>query len=98
MIRRPPRSTLFPYTTLFRSPQAAPQARGDRGAAQDRRGARGAGPGGIERRGRRPGGSGENTTELPPRPPLLFRPLLVKKKNPAQPESQDSIRPTPLAP
>src|SRR5574338_1215113 len=26
MIRRPPRSTLFPYTTLFRSPQS-PQAR-----------------------------------------------------------------------
>src|SRR5256884_7715130 len=24
MIRRPPRSTLFPYTTLFRSPQTAP--------------------------------------------------------------------------
>src|SRR3712207_7324442 len=24
MIRRPPRSTLFPYTTLFRSPKAAP--------------------------------------------------------------------------
>src|SRR3712207_7587179 len=24
MIRRPPRSTLFPYTTLFRSRQAAP--------------------------------------------------------------------------
>src|SRR5260370_15134782 len=23
MIRRPPRSTLFPYTTLFRSPRAA---------------------------------------------------------------------------
>src|SRR3712207_8659761 len=41
MIRRPPRSTLFPYTTLFRSEQPAPQrvplldalvhpARGDR--------------------------------------------------------------------
>src|SRR5256885_12393812 len=32
MIRRPPRSTLFPYTTLFRSnqagPVAAPSARG----------------------------------------------------------------------
>src|SRR5258708_16672259 len=27
MIRRPPRSTLFPYTTLFRSP---PKVRGDR--------------------------------------------------------------------
>src|SRR5258708_11240028 len=25
MIRRPPRSTLFPYTTLFRSVQAAPE-------------------------------------------------------------------------
>src|SRR2546422_7579815 len=24
MIRRPPRSTLFPYTTLFRSPASAP--------------------------------------------------------------------------
>src|SRR2546425_5955265 len=24
MIRRPPRSTLFPYTTLFRSPEARP--------------------------------------------------------------------------
>src|SRR2546426_11806154 len=38
MIRRPPRSTLFPYTTLFRSPAPAvalgpPAARGeDRGA------------------------------------------------------------------
>src|SRR2546427_10402200 len=25
MIRRPPRSTLFPYTTLFRSPSSAPR-------------------------------------------------------------------------
>src|SRR3712207_8088462 len=41
MIRRPPRSTLFPYTTLFRSkgtarggePDAGPGARGARGAA-----------------------------------------------------------------
>src|SRR3712207_7552289 len=27
MIRRPPRSTLFPYTTLFRSPERAPARR-----------------------------------------------------------------------
>src|SRR6266508_6741777 len=27
MIRRPPRSTLFPYTTLFRSPPARPETR-----------------------------------------------------------------------
>src|SRR5690349_22219225 len=41
MIRRPPRSTLFPYTTLFRS---RPRRR-DRG---------GGGPGGCHRRRRRP--------------------------------------------
>src|SRR3989475_13087015 len=28
MIRRPPRSTLFPYTTLFRSPRRASEAAG----------------------------------------------------------------------
>src|SRR3712207_8624101 len=28
MIRRPPRSTLFPYTTLFRSPGGGPGTRG----------------------------------------------------------------------
>src|SRR5687768_17962103 len=32
MIRRPPRSTLFPYTTLFRS---RPPARGDHGGSSD---------------------------------------------------------------
>src|SRR2546426_9051819 len=34
MIRRPPRSTLFPYTTLFRSPHRAPH---DGGRAVARR-------------------------------------------------------------
>src|SRR2546430_14962450 len=29
MIRRPPRSTLFPYTTLFRSRRVLPRHRGD---------------------------------------------------------------------
>src|SRR3712207_8246770 len=33
MIRRPPRSTLFPYTTLFRSPAAAGEQVGQRAAA-----------------------------------------------------------------
>src|SRR2546426_8798721 len=31
MIRLPPRSTLFPYTTLFRSQHLAREARGSRG-------------------------------------------------------------------
>src|SRR2546422_5413890 len=46
MIRRPPRSTLFPYTTLFRS----------RAALGSRRGAGGARPGGGVDASRRPGG------------------------------------------
>src|SRR5687768_17625407 len=37
MIRRPPRSTLFPYTTLFRSRPDGRPARPRRGAAHDRR-------------------------------------------------------------
>src|SRR2546430_9455353 len=50
MIRRPPRSTLFPYTTLFRSPgaphsraEAAGAGGGDAGADEQARGRRGAG-------------------------------------------------------
>src|SRR5690606_39378083 len=38
MIRRPPRSTLFPYTTLFRSGDGRPRQRGN--AAADRAGSR----------------------------------------------------------
>src|SRR3712207_8951775 len=33
MIRRPPRSTLFPYTTLFRSPEGDGDAEGYKGVA-----------------------------------------------------------------
>src|SRR3712207_8791666 len=55
MIRRPPRSTLFPYTTLFRSGGGGG---GDRGV----RAARGAGGGdhvlGVRRGGRGGGGGG----------------------------------------
>src|SRR5947209_13719722 len=49
MIRRPPRSTLFPYTTLFRSrwgpvggwsPQGGPSRTGEEAAAQDRKSTR----------------------------------------------------------
>src|SRR5256885_9380251 len=39
MIRRPPRSPLFPYTTLFRSGRAAPDARADRQGGVRLRGA-----------------------------------------------------------
>src|SRR2546430_13534723 len=52
MIRRPPRSTLFPYTTLFRSRQG-----GDQRAGSCLRGAQAHGRGtAVHRRGRGPGG------------------------------------------
>src|SRR5947207_5928370 len=76
MIRRPPRSTLFPYTTLFRSGR---HRRGHR-APQDRRHA--------ERSPRRAGGgaprkhdrSEEHTSELQSHSDLVCRLLLEKKK------------------
>src|SRR3989449_3282013 len=74
MIRRPPRSTLFPYTTLFRSPSTGAQ----RGRATAR--------GSRARSVGRPSGSGrstrseEHTSELQSRLHLVCRLLLEKKK------------------
>src|SRR3989449_8254632 len=75
MIRRPPRSTLFPYTTLFRSHGGDrvrrlldPRVPGD----QRERHAAGGGP--------RVGRSEEHTSELQSRLHLVCRLLLEKKK------------------
>src|SRR2546429_3997974 len=81
MIRRPPRSTLFPYTTLFRSPEGRRGTREDsrrRGAFLFRGGrrARGAAHQGHGARGR----SEEHTSELQSRLHLVCRLLLEKKK------------------
>src|SRR2546422_6564209 len=87
MIRRPPRSTLFPYTTLFRSLPAVLRAgrrgRGDhrhavewrRGIAQDRR-------------------SEEHTSELQSRLHLVCRLLLEKKKK--NNTTKENTNPIPL--
>src|SRR2546422_5553537 len=73
MIRRPPRSTLFPYTTLFRSAERDVHARGDevpkRGAVDDQLDR-------LEVVGR----SEEHTSELQSRLHLVCRLLLEKKK------------------
>src|SRR2546425_3923483 len=87
MIRRPPRSTLFPYTTLFRSRQVAAGA-----AAEIERAAAGAGgqPAapvaeaaplreGADRV-EQPGRSEEHTSELQSLAYLVCRLLLEKKK------------------
>src|SRR2546422_7183872 len=81
MIRRPPRSTLFPYTTLFRSPahgHAGPCAFA-REALRHRRiaNARRPSPGAV---GPYPARSEEHTSELQSRLHLVCRLLLEKKK------------------
>src|SRR2546425_2915442 len=87
MIRRPPRSTLFPYTTLFRSAECPihPSRRGG-GWHRLRRLPRLAqrhGFGDSERRRRRPRRprSEEHTSELQSLAYLVCRLLLEKKKN-----------------
>src|SRR3712207_8974808 len=85
MIRRPPRSTLFPYTTLFRSPElrrdAVEPLRAHLAAGRDDA------EGERQRRRRvdRSGGdsgrrSEEHTSELQSRQYLVCRLLLEKKK------------------
>src|SRR3712207_8106027 len=95
MIRRPPRSTLFPYTTLFRSRAAAGDRRdeglagderrrreGDPLRARSRGDARDGDPGATETTARGEGQrSEEHTSELQSRQYLVCRLLLEKKKN-----------------
>src|SRR2546425_7547933 len=94
MIRRPPRSTLFPYTTLFRSPRGRPAHRGPRrvrmapaGNTPGRRGPAGARSSGGMDVGRLDRGapprarSEEHTSELQSLAYLVCRLLLEKKKN-----------------
>src|SRR2546429_6536131 len=71
MIRRPPRSTLFPYTTLFRS-RTARASLGERAASTANQRTRRASL--ISRR------SEEHTSELQSRLHLVCRLLLEKKK------------------
>src|SRR2546430_5430075 len=66
MIRRPPRSTLFPYTTLFRSRMVQPE-----------RGSEEGGPRVPATSGQR---SEEHTSELQSQSNLVCRLLLEKKK------------------
>src|SRR5205809_3268746 len=70
MLRQPPRSTLFPYTTLFRSRP------GERGLYLDAL----PGPQGQHRLQRRDLRSEEHTSELQSRLHLVCRLLLEKKK------------------
>src|SRR3712207_8050185 len=93
MIRRPPRSTLFPYTTLFRSevhlrrdrpegvdrrPDGEDAAGRRRDGVHGRRGGAGVGSGAVQVP--RAVRSEEHTSELQSRQYLVCR-LLLEKKN-----------------
>src|SRR5258707_11764283 len=73
MIRRPPRSTLFPYPTLFRSPNANQASETNRVLVKLRPPSRGACRTRVPR-------SEEHTSELQSRQYLVCRLLLEKKK------------------
>src|SRR2546428_6304895 len=76
MIRRPPRSTLFPYTTLFRSHAPNIARRGDPAPPRQRR----ISPAYLRSEWSAAGRSEEHTSELQSRSDLVCR-LLLEKKN-----------------
>src|SRR3712207_8529901 len=89
MIRRPPRSTLFPYTTLFRSSRAStersrstPGSSGRNGSTSEARRAwrSSCGPSGTRTQNHGINRSEEHTSELQSRQYLVCRLLLEKKK------------------
>src|SRR2546429_7377448 len=83
MIRRPPRSTLFPYTTLFRSTAHARTGLGTQVRGRDAAQAVG---GQHHRLGPGQHRSEEHTSELQSRLHLVCRLLLEKKKTHATSE------------
>src|SRR5437870_11525068 len=76
MIRPPPRSTLFPYTTLFRSPYENLHF----AKVDHHRALRGGAPEAVFCPGKTPARSEEHTSELQSRGHLVCRLLLEKKK------------------
>src|SRR3712207_7979343 len=82
MIRRPPRSTLFPYTTLFRSRRAtSASTRARKACSASGAPVRPSSSGSVESLRIRPSRrSEEHTSELQSRQYLVCRLLLEKKK------------------
>src|SRR5436305_10654362 len=85
MIRRPPISTLFPYTTLFRSLRIFPQRETTRRSVAGAPRAIALCPSYYHRPR-----SEEHTSELQSRPHLVCRLLLEKKKKKITPTSHPS--------
>src|SRR3712207_8713707 len=80
MIRRPPRSTLFPYTTLFRSRSRTSAGRGGSAISEPSRLLTALTHGTVPTRSRGQQRSEEHTSELQSRQYIVCRLLLDKKK------------------
>src|SRR5690606_41567872 len=82
-LRRPPRSTLFPYTTLFRSMASSPAPSPSACSARTPEGHNNSAVGSARNRSSRSSRvrSEEHTSELQSRENLVCRLLLEKKKN-----------------
>src|SRR3712207_8063988 len=99
MIRRPPRSTLFPYTTLFRSgPALGEPAVGDLGRLGRAPLALADALDVVAVRGPALGRSEEHTSELQSRQYLVCRLLLEKKKIPLPHIAHVSLHCTEVSP
>src|SRR3712207_8302109 len=94
MIRRPPRSTLFPYTTLFRSARQRGEPARGAGAHRGRAAAERAHAAGGDHGGRGAAAqrhrSEEHTSELQSRQYLVCC-LLLEKKNSTHSTNPDSL-------
>src|SRR2546427_6737941 len=86
MIRRPPRSTLFPYTTLFRSRPGHVRRARQLGRRAQPEGNAAPHAGGAHRRDR----SEEHTSELQSQSNLVCRLLLEKKKKKNEPQKENA--------
>src|SRR3712207_8520940 len=102
MIRRPPRSTLFPYTTLFRSRRGKRCSAGWRTGEDENASCEGSAavdrpllpPGRVAGCGRREENrSEEHTSELQSRQYLVCRLLLEKKQHPHHSPSYSALGP-----
>src|SRR2546427_4231999 len=82
MIRRPPRSTLFPYTTLFRSPRTIPEARCQAEASP-------VGPCGY--RGQRLFGRERGARQVPAREALKLTSALRSEEHTSELQSQSNL-------
>src|SRR3989442_9676285 len=99
MIRRPPRSTLFPYTTLFRSRKRVIHSNMELIPSRpcDRSGSINIRSGNVGIRNQLDDRSEEHTSELQSRPHLVCRLLLEKKKTKHSASSRNSAGTTPTS-